>query len=679
MSFLCRTGLVLGAAGALTVVLVAGPQGQPALASTGAAPVSQAGRGRGGPPPAPTGPQLLHPMFQDHGVVQRDRAFRVYGETTPGADITVTFAGSTVHALAHADGRWTATLPATAAGGPYTLTASANGETRTAADMLVGDVFFCSGQSNVAFSQRQAEGAADDARTAADDQIRHFNVPTNASLTPRQTFATTPRWVAASPETVGSFSAACYYFARELRKTVHVPIGVVTAAYGGARLRTFMSEEALRTLGLENEDLDILDLYRQDQLAALRRWGARWESWWTAARPKDGRPWMPDYSDASWQTAPPALGPWALWNGGTNPDGFIGQVWMRTTVTLTSEQAARAGATVDLGSINQEDDTWVNGRFVGASSFANRTRYAVEPGLLKAGSNVIVTNIYCGWRDCGIRGPAENRAIRFADNTSVPLSGPWKYLQVPDAVVAPALPWGSVHGMTLHHNGMVAPVGAYTFRGAVWYQGESDVHFGTTYYRTTLPGLMAEWRRQFENPDLPFLIVQLPGYGPTPAQPAAATWADLREAQRQTALADKHAALAVTIDIGDATDLHPTNKREAGRRLAIAARSLIYGERIPASGPVVAGVARRGRDVAISFRDVTGALTMKSRTPSGFELCGATQASCRWAEARIDGSSVVLSSPGSATRVRYAWGGSPVVTVFDASGLPAGPFEIPIR
>jgi sialate O-acetylesterase len=145
------------------------------------------------------------------------------------------------------------------------------------------------------------------------------------------------------------------------------------------------------------------------------------------------------------------------------------------------------------------------------------------------------------------------------------------------------------------------------------------------------------------------------------------------------ALADAHTALAVTVDIGDAANLHPTNKREVGRRLAIAARHLIYGERLPPSGPVVARVTRRGPEVVVSMRDVTGALSIRGGGPSGFELCGAAQATCRWADARVEGSSVVLSSAGAATRVRYAWGGSPACPLSDDSGLPAGPFEMAIR
>src|SRR5215471_18793968 len=452
---------------------------------------------------------------------------------------------------------------------------------------------------------------------------------------------------------------------------------MVTAAYGGARVRNFTSEETLRRLGLESEDLDLLDLYRTDPAAATRRWGTRWESWWTSVRPHDGRPWTAEYDDRSWAAAPPALGAWALWTG-TNPDGFIGQMWLRTTVTLTPEQAAKAGAAIDLGSVNQEDETWLNGRYLGASSFSSRTRYAVDPGVLRGGVNVVATNVYCGWRDCGLRGPAESRAIRFADGSSVPLTQAWTYHEVPDGLIGPRLPWGSVHGLTQLYDGRIAPIGAYTFRGVVWYQGESDVHFPAGYYTATLRGLMAERRQQFDDPDLPFLIVQLPGYGPIPAQPAASTWANVREAQRQAALADRHAAIAVTLDLGDPADLHPTNKREVGRRLSIAARHLIYRESIPPSGPAVDVARRHGPDVIVSFRDVTGALTTRSDGSNAFELCGDTQASCRRADARVEGASVRLSNAAGATRVRYAGGGSPACPLTDTSGLPAGPFDIAI-
>lgn len=640
-------------------------------------PAPQVPPGLQAPQPAPAGPQLLHPLFQDHAVLQRDRPISIYGEAEPGAAVTVTLGTLSVQARAGADGRWRAKLPAMPAGGPYSLSATANGETRTAEDVLLGDVFFCAGQSNMAFSQRQAQGAAEDARAAVDGQIRQLTISTNASLTRLETFATSVRWVVGSPETVGSFSAACYYFVRELKKTVNVPMGMVVAAWGGARVRNWVSEGELRRAALDTADLDMLVLSRTDQQAALRRWGAKWEAWWSSTLPHAGRPWVPDYDDTSWKTAPPALGPWALWNG-TSPDGFVGQMWMRTTVTLTAEQAAKPGAALDLGAVNEEDETWINGKDVGASSFANRTQHAIRSGILKEGVNVIATNIFRSWRNCGIRGPAENRAIHFGDGTSARLSNPWRYQEVPDSRIAPQLPWGPTHGVTMDYNGMVSPIGAYGFRGVVWYQGESDIYFAGQ-YKVTLLAMMADWRRHFEQPELPFLIVQLPNYGQPSPQPTSSVWADVREAQRQAALQDKHAALTVNVDIGDAANLHPTNKAELGRRLALAARKLIYGEPVPPSGAVVDSVKRRGSDVVVTFRDVTGALSSRGTQPTGFELCGTSQSSCRSTVMRIENATVVLPDAGNATRIRYCWADTPACALSDASGRPAGPFEVPIR
>ena len=629
------------------------------------------------PQPAPKEPQLLHPLFADHAVLQRDRPIKLYGEAAAGSAVSVSLGDNKVEVRATADGRWSATLPAMPAGGPYTITASANGETKTASDVLIGDVFFCTGQSNMALAQRAADGAAQAAQAATDSQIRQLTIPNNGSLTPIFRPAHVVNWVVGSPQTVGSFSGSCYYFVRELKRTVNVPMGMVVTAWGGARVRNWVSEASLKPLGYFNDDLEMLALYRSDPQAAQRRWGATWQAWWKRVMPNGGEPWTASFNDNSWRTAPQALGAWALWNG-TNPDGFVGQMWLRTSVTLTAEQAAKAGPVLDLGQVNEEDETWINGMDVGSSSFANRTQHPVRAGVLKEGVNVIATNIFCSWRNCGIRGPAEMRAIRFADGSSVPLAGPWKYQEVPGELIAPQMPWGVTHGLTMDYNGMVAPVGPFGFKGAVWYQGESNIYFAGN-YRTTLKAMMNDWRRQFENPALPFLVVQLPNYGIIPTAPVSSGWADVREAQRLAALEDGKAAVTINIDIGDATNLHPGNKLDVGRRLAQAARAVVYGEKIPASGPAVAGVTRRGAEAVVSFRDVTGALSGRSGNPNGFELCGATQASCRWANSRVEGANVVLANAAGATRVRYCWGESPVCTLYDGSGLPAGPFEAAIR
>ena len=226
---------------------------------------------------------------------------------------------------------------------------------------------------------------------------------------------------------------------------------------------------------------------------------------------------------------------------------------------------------------------------------------------------------------------------------------------------------------------MIAPLAPYGLRGALWYQGETNAD-APDRYDALLAGLMSGWRAVF-GAELPFLIVQLPNFGPAPTAPVDHGWATLRDAQRQAVQRDAHAALVVTIDAGDSKDLHPANKQEVGRRLARAARHVVYGEAITPSGPVATSVSRDGTRLVVSFTDIEGKLVAYSgRGPNAFEMCGDTQESCRFVDATIAGSTIVLdeTTPAPATRVRYCWGAAPVCTLYDESGLPAGPFELKI-
>ncbi len=619
---------------------------------------------------------LLHPMFADHAVLQRDQPIRLYGQAKAGSEIRIELGNQSTVARADAGGQWSATLAAMREGGPYSLRASGGGESQQIDDVLVGDVFLCTGQSNMQLGLRRAANAEAEIAAASDSQVRELAIDRVASPKQLAAFSTPVAWKVQSPQTAGDFSASCFFFAQQLRKTVKAPIGLIVAAWGGTRDRGWVSAPTLRALGPYSDDLDMLALYQRDPAAASRRWDAAWESWWLSH--SSDKVWTADTS--SWPVAPQDLGPWGSWPGLALPEGsaeagvgFVGQLWLSTHVRLTKAQAAQA-VSLELGRANEEEKSWVNGVGLGGSSQQPNANHPLPAGLLREGDNSITLNIFCSWKNCGLSGPASTRFIALSDGSHVALDQPWRYKPV-ETLIAPQLPWGPMHGVGLQYNGMIAPIGPYGVKGAIWYQGESNLYFAQNYQKT-LSAMMADWRRQF-GATLPFLIVQIPDYGPTPTQPVESLWSDVREAQRKTAEADTRAALVVTFDIGDPKNLHPPNKQDIGRRLAIAARHLIYGESVAPSGARVVSAKRSGDSVTIAFRDVTGALKAYNGQPNAFELCDAAR--CRWAEGRLAGNTVSLSDAGNATRVRYCWGDSPVCTLTDESALPAGPFEVPIQ
>lgn len=621
---------------------------------------------------------LLHPLFQDHAVLQRDVPIRVWGHAEAGSGVSVTFAGKTATTRAGTDGRWEATLPAQSAGGPHALVVKAGRDTQVVRDVRVGDVWLCSGQSNMELPVWRALDASSEIVSATHPDIRLFVVPQASAVIPQSRFAGEVRWQPASPESARDFSAACFYFARELRKTVDVPMGLIQAAWGGSRIEAWTSAAALRAGGDLDEALDVLSLHATDTSAALARWGRHWEHWWTtrAGAAPDDMPWRADAPGAGWHAAPASLGAWERWGVPELAD-YNGMLWYRTRVTLTAAQAARA-AVLELGAADETDMTWVNGTVVGSRYGPGEARrYALPAGLLRAGINTVVVNVLDTYRDGGLAGPAEAQALRFDDGTRVPLDARWQYRPAPDAGDPPRAPWQAATGLSTLYNGMIAPLGRYGLRGMLWYQGESNTGEGAA-YAARLRALRRDWRNTFGR-DLPMLVVQLAGYGMPPTAPVESGWAQVREAQRRVVEEDAHSGLVVAVDIGDAYDIHPPNKQELGRRLARAARHVVYGERtLPPSGPVARSASRAGEGVRVAFDDITGALgATGAKGPIGFELCDAERR-CEYADAALDGRAVVLRSAGDvrADRVRYCWADGPVCTLRDTAGLPAGPFEL---
>lgn len=622
----------------------------------------------------------LNILFRDHAVLQRDRPLSIWGTATAGVTATVSIASVSATATTDANGHWTASLPAISAGGPYELTVRfSNGHDQVAHDVLVGDVYLCSGQSNMALEVSRTLNSYDEINDAHNDSIRMLKVAQATSPSPLDEFMSPVRWLATTPDTVSDFSAACYYFARELQKTVHVPMGLINSSWGGSSIQPWMSKRALQAIGGYEAKLEVLREFAADPQVGSDHWSTVWQDWWRDRMHTE--PWHATVSDAAgWRTAPSPLIFWELWGVPELAD-FDGLVWYRTTVSLTAAQA-KQGATLELGTVDQIDATWLNGRWLGTTAGANKERtYTVAPRVLKRGVNTIVVNVLDTYGFGGFYGPAEKRALHLADGTEVPLDQQWRYQVVPPSIGPPIrAPWEEVAGVTLIRNAMITPLASYGLRGVLWYQGESNAEDGG-HYQALLEGLMADWRAQFGS-ELPFLIVQLANYGPAAAAPGASNWASLREAQRLAVAKDAHAGLAVAIDIGERTDIHPTNKQELGRRLARAARHVVYGEPIAPSGPVPMGAHRDGERVVVSFKDVTGGLVAYGAyRPVGFELCAADQSSCRFVDASLGTDRAVLEPAGDApmpTRVRFCWANSPVCTLYDQAGQPAGPFEMHI-
>jgi sialate O-acetylesterase len=623
---------------------------------------------------------LVHEMFQDHAVLQRDRPIPIWGSANAHDRISLSIDGHVASARADGYGHWQTLLPAMPPGGPYSLTVNdtTSGANKTLTDILVGDVFLCSGQSNMELPVANSINAVREISNSANDSIRLLSVPHANSASALSHFLSAVSWVAANPTSVRDFSAACFYFARDLQKTVHVPIGLIHSSWGGSRIEPWLSDAGLRNVGGFERDLDLLHTYAADPQAANIRWGSLWETWWHAHAEPDSSPWNADPT-SDWSAVPEPMRDWKTW-GVPELNNHDGMVWFRREIMLSARQASSA-ATLSIGAIDEIDETWVNGHPI-ANSFGYGTErtYRVPNGLLHDGENTIVINVLSTWDAGGMYGPPDHMALHFADGSQVPLGGAWLYKFVPERMgYPPRAPWGSVNGETTLYNAMIAPMGPYGLRGVLWYQGESNTG-DASQYRALLTGLMRDWRRQFRS-SLPFLIVQLPNFGAPSRAPGESDWANLREAQRLAVIDDGNAALAVTIDIGDAQNLHPPDKQQVGARLARAARHLIYGDAVSPWGAVPQRARNNGDQVIVDLDAVDGSLlTYSAARPMAFELCGAEPQTCRFVDAEVQGHSIVLHPAGvPATRVRFCWGDAPICNLYDTSGLPVGPFEITIH
>lgn len=620
-------------------------------------------------------------IFGDHAVLQRDRPIPVWGHAAPGTTITVTLAGQSVSTKADRQGNWRVALPKQPAGRDYSLSVASHDGTTTLNDIAIGDVYLCGGQSNMEFPTRQSTGAWGGLGGAGNTDLRFVNIEKDSEPTPQADLKTAVSWKVVTPDTVGDASAVCYYMARSLQQRYKIPVGFIASDWGGTTIQSWISPPALRNIPEYKAGVDTLALYASHPLQAQASEEKRVEAWWDAYDPQTQaqRAWIaPDYDDTAW----PSIVPHGPWKDAGIPAlaGFDGVVWFRTTVTLSADQA-KSGSALQLGPIDTYDSAWINGVRVGGGTIPWVWRnYAIPAGVLKAGRNVIVLRVLGSPGGGGLTGQPGVRGVKLASGDTIPLEQSWRFRtggRVSGPPIAPS-PWEIPTSLTTLYNGMIAPIAGYGIKLAAWYQGEANTGEADK-YATLLPALIADWRAKFDQPDLPFLVVQLSSFGAASAVPVESGWPALRAVQGQVVRADPHAGLAVSVDVGDRGDVHPTQKTVVGERLARAARALAYGEAVTPGGPEAVSVERRGADLVINFRHVTGALrTYSADVAIGFQACEAAR--CRFVAGKPAGDTIVLAganAPG-VTRVRYAWEESAFVNLYDGDDLPAVPFEMAV-
>ncbi len=607
-------------------------------------------------------------IFGDNMVLQRGKPDTIWGWSQPGDNVRVEIGGHTAVGAAGSDGRWQVEINPPKAGGPYALKISGR-ESVELKNVMVGDVWLCGGQSNMQLPLRFTLNGEDEVKAANFPEIRYFTVADHVAY--HKNNVVEGSWKVVSPDTAGSLSAVAYYFARKLQPEIHVPIGLVVDAVGGTPSEAWTSADGLKPL----HDFDV-PLSQVEQLAAAGapEYGNYIMHWYDEFDAGLKEKWFaPELNDSDWKTV-------------NVPGGFAelgvpdmpAVAWFRKEIDVPNP-VPDGRAMILLGSIERMDTVYINGTLVGASSWVENPRaYFVRPGVLKPGKNLIAIRVFKTKPDGGFMAKPDELHLVLGDKTSIALAGEWKAKLSVDARPPHALPaaWESWPVMpTVLYDGMLAPVAPLAIRGAIWYQGEQNSPRGYQ-YRKILPAMIGDWRNVFGQGDFPFFIVSLPRFSPHSAVPIDDGWADIRESQAIAAATVPDSCLVVTIDTGEADNIHPKLKEPVGDRLAFCALARSYHKHVAYAGPTLKSVDRRPAEIRLRFAHTEGGLVLKGAKLGEFSIAGEDR-KFHWANARISGNAVIVSSSDVAhpREVRYAWQSNPEATLFNGAGLPASPFR----
>ena len=617
--------------------------------------------------------QLRLPKYISDGMVlQRDQPIKIWGFASPDEKVIVRFAGKEYTSLTQKDSTWSVMLPPQMAGGPYNISIKGSNQIMIK-NILFGDVWLCSGQSNMELPIERLKDAYPELyRSARNPMIRQFTVPKEYDFNTKKEDLSGGSWIEVSPKTIKDFSGVAYFFAAKVYESEKIPIGLINSALGGSPAQSWISEEGLKKFP---EYLDIVYQYRDEKYVdSIKNYNAnRHRNWYKKLNDSDEglkNHWQQTAMDrTTWKTANmPSL--WSTFDTNMKP----GAIWMHRTFEVNKKNAGQT-ARLFLGCIVDADSVYINGQFAGTTSYQYPPRkYEIPASLLKEGINEITIRVI---DENGRGGFVKDKPyeIVFKDKSAIKLEGEWKYkIGCEVAKIEPHvfIQWKPI-GL---YNAMIHPLFHYPIKGMLWYQGESNVGKPLEYF-ALMNELINNWRTGWNNTDLPFYYVQLANFLEAKEMPVESNWAALRQ-QQLDMLKIPNTGMAVTIDIGEWNDIHPLNKKDVGERLALHALKNQYAKKdIIISGPLVKKHKVSKNKVTLEFDFVQNGIK-KVDTLKYFELAGDDKKFVK-ADAVIKGKSIVLQSDQIAIPkyVRYAWADNPEdVNFFNIEGLPASPFEL---
>jgi len=613
-------------------------------------------------------------LISDGMVLQRNTEVKIWGWAAPKEKISLQFMDETYQTTANANGEWYMTLKDLKAGGPYKM--QIDGKNVIAiSDIMVGDVWVCSGQSNMELPMKRVSPIyQDEIANSENTFIRQFVVPQKYDFNEPQKDLKFGSWISANPNSVMDFSAVAYFFAKELYGAYQVPIGLINASLGGSPIEAWLSEDALKQFPFHYQEAQkykdgalIRQIESQDN--------ARIQAWYNLLRQKDEGYKNPDaiWYETSLNTADWATmeipGYWA----NTSLGAVNGVVWFRKDIDIPASMAGQAAKLI-LGRIVDADSVFVNGIFVGTIGYQYPPRrYDISIGLLKKGKNTIVVRVI---NNSGQGGFVLDKPYELkVGEQRINLKGTWQYKL--GATMEPLAGQTFIRWKPLGlYNAMIHPLLNYRMKGVIWYQGESNTG-NPKEYQALFPAMIKDWRTNWKQGYFPFLFVQLANFMGPKDQPGESNWASLRESQLKT-LSVPNTGMAVITDIGEWNDIHPLNKKDVGKRLALAAYRVAYGEKLVASGPLYQSMKVYGNKVKLIFTNIGSGLIAKGNDDLKYFAISGPDKRFFFAQAKIENDKVIVWSDEvpNPVAVRYAWADNPdSANLYNKECLPASPFR----